>query len=73
MKKRFYRKFFLYQLLIVAVKPVFRKMPTLFVKKSPEIRGATFNYNNQTSSGAALRTAPVFNGIYNPLTAAWLT
>jgi len=73
MEIKFYQNVFLFQLLIGAKKPAFRKTPTLSVKKSPEIRGGAFDFNKQKSTGAALLTAPVFYGIFNPLTAAWLT
>ncbi len=73
MEIMFYRNVLLYQRLIVALKSAFRKIPALSVKKSPSGFGCPLNFNKQKPFGTALFTTTVFYGIYNPLTAAWLT
>jgi|GEM_PF-5887124 len=73
MEIRFHQNVLLYQRLNVTVKPAFRKMSALPVKKSPEVQGDAIDFNKQKPFGAALLTASVFYGIFNPLTAAWLT
>jgi hypothetical protein len=73
MKKKFYPPVFLFQLLFVAIKPAFRKIPALSDQGSPEFGGSSFDFNKQTSFETAHSIAPLLYKVFNPLTAACLT